>query len=548
METDATLLRARDASSQGGSPTQPWSLPADITVEAVRRLRAVALVYALAFFLAGPFLMLLVPSGRAVLFSEPVFWLPAALSIGGALAVAWIVSRKRLSDRVKVRAGLVFEVLGSFGIAAAQYHHILTPISYGPFADGTPVVGDLGLSWVALWVMLFSVVVPTPPGVAVLSASLSVAAVPLTYAAGVALGSNVALSTETFIFGLIFPYLIVLIMVYAGARVVYGLGAEVRKARELGSYRLVERLGAGGMGEVWRAQHRMLARPAAIKLIRPEMLGARDPDSRRMLVRRFEREAQATALMRSPHTMELYDFGVADDGTFYYVMELLDGFDLGTLVEKFGPVPAERAVYFLRQVCESLGEAHEAGLIHRDVKPANIYACRYGRSSDFIKLLDFGLVKLGAAQPEATEPLTAADVVGGTPAFMSPEQALGGARVDGRSDLYAVGCVAYWLLTGTLVFKGKTAMETIVMHVQQEPEPPSRRVELPIPADLEAIVLACLAKTADARPQTADELAERLSAVHLERDWTAGRAREWWAAHRGQTGVRPGSDPGLTPV
>jgi serine/threonine-protein kinase len=341
----------------------------------------------------------------------------------------------------------------------------------------------------------------------------------------------VALEPPAFFFGLVFPYFVILIMVYASGRVVYHLGAEVRRARELGSYRLVERLGQGGMGEVWRAQHRMLARPAAIKLIRPEMLGATNFESRRLLVRRFEREAQATALMRSPHTMDVYDFGVADDGTFYYVMELLDGFDLDELIERFGPVPAERAVYFLRQMCDSLAEAHEAGLIHRDVKPANVYVCRYGRESDFIKLLDFGLVKHGVSERGA-EKLTAGFVAGGTPAYMSPEQALGEEQVDHRSDIYAVGCVAYWLLTGNLVFKGSTPMETILMHVDREPDPPSQRTELQIPPQLEAIVLACLAKKPEARPQTAEELATRLASIPLAREWNATRAREWWNLNR----------------
>jgi serine/threonine-protein kinase len=282
------------------------------------------------------------------------------------------------------------------------------------------------------------------------------------------------------------------------------------------------------MGEVWRAEHRLLARPAAIKLIRPEVLGARDADSRRVLVRRFEREAQATALMRSAHTVELYDFGVTDDGTFYYVMELLDGLDLKELVARAGPVPPERAVHFLRQMCDSLAEAHEAGLIHRDVKPANVYACHYGRKVDFVKVLDFGLVKGGGERKDEPDHLTVDHVAGGTPAFMSPEQAVGDKAVDARSDLYAVGCVAYWLLTGTVVFQGQTAMETIVMHVNREPDPLSRRAAQPVPPELEAIVLDCLAKSPDARPQTADELAGRLGAVRLEDEWTPSRAIEWW--------------------
>ena len=522
----ATFVRAEGTAQETRRSTS-WALPPDLQAESVRRLRTVALLYAMVYFMAGVLPMVLFQEGRAIFFSELTLWLPATVSIFDALAVAALLSLPRLSYRLKMLIGLAFQVLGSFGIAAAEYHDIAAPISRGRFGDG-----DFGMSWVAVFVMLFSIIVPAPPRIALATAALSLATVPLTYAAGVALGSNVPLPPFSFFFGLVFPYVIVLIMIYVGARVVYGLGTEVRRARELGSYRLVERLGAGGMGEVWRAQHRMLARPAAIKLIRPEMLGAPALGGRDLVVRRFEREAQATALMRSPHTLELYDFGVADDGTFYYVMELLDGFDLGELVERFGPVPAERAVYFLRQMCDSLAEAHDAGLIHRDVKPANVYACRYGRETDFIKVLDFGLVKHGGTPGDESEALTADHVVGGTPAYMSPEQALGEGRVDRRADLYAVGGVAYWLLTGTPVFKGNTPMETIVMHIQQEPEPPSRRTELAIPPDLEALVLACLAKDPDARPQTADELDARLSSLQLAREWTAVRAREWWAAHR----------------
>ncbi|MDQ3427410.1 MAG: serine/threonine protein kinase [Gemmatimonadota bacterium] len=528
LDPKTTLVRAADPSSRSGRRTSTSALPPDLLAAAAGRLRVSALMYAAAYFLSAFLPALLFAEGRAVLFSSPEYWLPGTLSLAGALAVAWLVSRPELSDPVKLRAGLSFEVLGSFGIAAAQYHDIAAPISQGLMG-----AGGFGLSWVAVWVLLFNVMVPTPPRTAVAVAAVSVTAVPLTYAAGVALGRNVPLDPASFFFSLVSPYVVVVLLAYFGARIVYGLGTAVRRARELGSYSLVERLGRGGMGEVWRARHRMLARPAAIKLIRPEVLGWRDDESRQLLLRRFEREAQATALMRSEHTMELYDFGVADDGTFYYVMELLDGFDLDELVERFGPLPAERVVHLLLQICASLGEAHEAGLIHRDVKPANLYLCRYGREVDFIKVLDFGLVKHGRMPEESADKLTGADVsAGGTPAFMSPEQALGEERVDGSSDLYSMGCVAYWLLTGTLVFKGATPMETMVMHISRQPEPPSARTTLPIPGDLEALVLACLAKDPDARPQTADELAARLASVPLAGEWTTSLAREWWDRHR----------------
>jgi eukaryotic-like serine/threonine-protein kinase len=520
-DSRVTFLRAPSA-SRAARRSSSWTLPPDLRDEAARRVRAVALLYAAAYFLAGMLPLLLTAQGRALLFSKPIQWLPATLSIADALLLAWLVASPRFSSQTKVLFGLAFQVLGSYGIAAAEYHDIASPIMYRGYGQG-----DFGLSWVTVWVMLFTIVVPAPPRVSLLSGALSLSAVPVMYL----LGDNVAQTPLGFFLRLVLPCLVVLLLSHAGSRVVWSLGREVTKAREMGSYRLVERLGKGGMGEVWRAQHRLLARPAAIKLIRPEVLGGEDPATRELLLRRFEREAQATAQMRSPHTMALYDFGVADDGTFYYVMELLDGFDLDALVDRFGPVPPERAVHFLRQACASLAEAHEAGLIHRDVKPANIYACRYGRDVDFIKVLDFGLVKHERSD-DGADRLTAAHMSpGGTPAFMSPEQALGEGPVDARSDIYALGCVAYWLLTGTLVFKGVTPLETLVMHVSREPEPLSRRTDRRVPPELEAIVLACLAKDPAARPQTADELAARLAETRLAAEWTQARARAWWEAN-----------------
>jgi hypothetical protein len=537
--SDTTLTHLARDSAAAGRTGSSWSLPPDLLDEGVRRLRAVAWLYAIGFALAGPVVPLLYPEGREQLRHVPMLWIPAAISIADALLLVALISSGRLSSRIKMWLGLGFQVLGSYGIASAEYHHISAPISYGDFGPG-----GLGLSWVAVWVLLFSVVVPVPPRVSLVFAFASLTAPIVTYAFGVSAGYNVALAPEQFFFSLGFPYLIVLLMAFVGARVVYRLGTAVREAREMGSYRLVERLGRGGMGEVWRAQHRRLARPAAIKLIRPEVLGAQDPASREVLIQRFEREAQATALMRSAHTLELYDFGVADDGTFYHVMELLDGFDLSALVRRFGPVPPERAVHFLRQICDSLGEAHEAGLIHRDVKPANIYVCRYGREVDFIKVLDFGLVKHRSHPEGQDQDLTVEHVAGGTPAYMSPEQALGEGQVDARSDLYAVGCVAYWLLTGTTVFDGRSAMETIVMHVHSPPEPPSLRAAAPIPAALERIVLACLSKDPAGRPQTAEALAAWLDEIPLERPWTAERARGWWAANRAEAGgAQAASEP-----
>jgi serine/threonine-protein kinase len=326
-----------------------------------------------------------------------------------------------------------------------------------------------------------------------------------------------------------------------GARVVYRLGREVAAARELGSYRLEERLGQGGMGEVWRARHRMLARPAAIKLIRAANMANGRGVVSDDLMRRFEREAQVIARLRSPHTVDLFDFGVAKNGSFYYVMELLEGLDADTLVHRFGPIPAERAIFLLTQICHSLSEAESCGLVHRDIKPANIFLCRYGEDCDFVKVLDFGLVKAFDEPQENGPALTRENMVHGTPAFIAPEQAMGRADVDGRVDIYATGCVAYWLLTGQLVFTSDTAMGYLVHHIHTAPRPPSTIAELPISPALDQLVLACLAKNPDDRPQSAKELSNRLSELESSSRWNEAQARQWWDKHQptGAAVVRP---------
>jgi serine/threonine-protein kinase len=313
------------------------------------------------------------------------------------------------------------------------------------------------------------------------------------------------------------------------SRTIYGLRQQVKAASEIGQYTLEEKIGSGGMGEVWRARHRMLIRPAAVKLVTAQALGStpgRDPEMR---LRRFEREARATAGLKSPHTVQLYDFGVTDDGTLYYVMELLDGMDLDTLIQRFGPVPAERAIHFLLQVCASLDDAHHNGLIHRDIKPANIVVSRVSTAWDFVKVLDFGLVKLDSArQSEDRAHLTNDNDVSGTPGFIAPEVVLGG-ESDHRVDIYALGCVAYWLLTGKLVFEGPAMIKVMYDHVHTPPAPPSSRSEVPIPLELETLILACLEKEPARRPASASELAARLQAIHLAAPWTRERAEHWWA-------------------
>jgi len=328
------------------------------------------------------------------------------------------------------------------------------------------------------------------------------------------------------------------------SRVLYGLRRQVAEASELGQYLLEEQIGGGGMGEVWRARHRLLIRPAAIKVIRQTAVRgmAADPE---LLVRRFEREARATAALTSPHTVQLYDFGVAEDGRLYYVMELLDGLDLDTLVRREGPLPAERVVHLLRQVCAALQDAHANGLVHRDIKPANVVVSRAGTTFDFVKVLDFGLVKLDSSVDVDRDllKLSTDDAWSGTPGYMAPEVVMGATETDHRVDIYALGCVAYWLLTGTLVFEGESAMQVMTQHATAEPRRPSARIGRAMPAGLEGLVMECLEKDPARRPASAQVVSERLAAVPLASAWTAERAEQWWAAHRpGSRDSRPVAD------
>jgi serine/threonine-protein kinase len=522
-----TILRPDEAHRASRSEPVSQGLPSDLLRQATTRLQVLAVLYAVVFFLADFFPSLIVSAARASLFSSPVAWLPGTISITVALFVAAVVTSPRLSTRSAGSIAAVFEIVSSYGIAAAE---LLQPQSLD-FRNATWI----GLSWVAVWTLLFTIVVPSSPRRSVLAALAAASAVPAMAAISIAAyPPPLVPNARQFFFVFVFPYLLVVAMAYVGARVLFALGNEVRKARELGSYRLLERIGHGGMGEVWRARHRLLARPAAIKLIRP-------PAGRSITgseaVRRFEREAQAIASLRSPHTVDLFDFGIADDGTFYYVMELLEGMDAERIVKKFGPMPAERVIHVIHQVCHSLSEAESISLVHRDIKPANIILCRYGEDYDFVKVLDFGIVKLihqpGTVDRTGTATgLTAEHVVQGTPAFMAPEQALGGQPVDNRADIYGTGCLIYWLLTGQLVFTGDTPMQLLVQHAQAMPAPPSARTELPIPEELDAIVLACLAKSPSDRPQTARELARRLEAVPVPGEWTPALARSWWETHQ----------------
>jgi serine/threonine-protein kinase len=292
-----------------------------------------------------------------------------------------------------------------------------------------------------------------------------------------------------------------------------------------GGYRLLRRLGEGGMGEVWEARHQLLARPAAVKLIRPEHLARKN---HAVLRRRFECEAKATANLACPHTVTLYDFGVSDEGAFYYVMELLHGMDLQRAVEEFGAMPPARVAALLMQACRSLAEAHASNLVHRDIKPANLFICKLGLEVDVLKVLDFGMVS-GGKSVEDTR-LSVADEIYGTPECISPEAASGASNLDGRADVYGLGCVAYWMLTGQVVFEAPSGMAMLLKHIREAPIRPSQRAGLDIPSDLEELVMLCLAKQRDNRP-TALELLDGLHASRLHEAWDDREARAWWMDH-----------------
>ncbi|HVS36979.1 MAG TPA: serine/threonine-protein kinase [Gemmataceae bacterium] len=297
---------------------------------------------------------------------------------------------------------------------------------------------------------------------------------------------------------------------------------EAAEARRLGPYTLVRKLGAGGMGEVYLAQHRLLKRPCAVKVVRPDQ--AADPQQ----LARFEREVQATAGLTHPNAVQVYDYGRTPDGAFYYAMEYLPGLNLQDLVRRHGPLPPGRAVYLLRQVCGALREAHAAGLIHRDVKPGNVIVCDRGGVSDVAKVLDFGLVRDVSAGAAC---LTQDGTIAGTPAYMAPEQA-SGASVDARTDVYAIGGLAYFLLTGQPVFADPSALKVLAAHLYEAPAPPSRR-RPEVAADLDAVVLRCLAKApADRFPDVAS-LEAALGACTCAGQWSPAEAAAWQRSQAG---------------
>jgi tRNA A-37 threonylcarbamoyl transferase component Bud32 len=496
---------ARDTPSDltvttGGRPRR---LPDDLLRQASKRLQILALIAA-ALWVLGPALGHL------------------ALHVAEPQNPEW--TNFRVLDGIAVFAFLtsiaLYYYVGhttrdpAFVLDLSLYYLVLMAIDLGVMFHWGPVsvaptVPRPMISWIGPVILMTAAIVPAEPRKMLVAAFLAASMDPI----GMLIGREAGVYHFDSVLDTLamhYPNYLLAGVAVVVSGVVTKLGHQVGRARELGSYRLGELLGRGGMGEVYLATHRMLARPAAIKLIRPEALAGEDGTKAQLATARFRREAEAAARLKSPHTVQLYDFGVTDEGRLYLVMELLEGLDLDSLVRRDGPLTAARVVHILRQVCESLEEAHDAGLVHRDIKPANIHLGRVGREPDFVKVLDFGLVKsvegTGGDDPLAT----IAGMTLGTPAYMAPEMVQSEA-IDGRADLYSLGCVAYFLLTGELVFQGDTAIQTMFMHMQQEPVPPSKRTQNPIPPTLERLILTCLAKQPEDRPASAADLAAGLT-------------------------------------
>ena len=334
-----------------------------------------------------------------------------------------------------------------------------------------------------------------------------------------------------------FDAMVLLILAVAstfGARVISLLRRQIALARHLGQYRLRRQIGAGGMGEVYLAEHQLLKRPCALKLLRPESVA--DPRS----LARFEREVRLTAALSHPNTVEIYDYGRTDKGTYYYVMEYLPGMSLADLVERHGPQSPGRVVYLLRQVCQALREAHASGLIHRDIKPSNIFVSRRGGMDDVAKLLDFGLV-LPIARTGAPQ-LSREGQILGTPLFMSPEQATSSDELDGRSDIYSLGAVAYFLLTGRPPFEGEDGLRLLIAHAR-DPVVPLSVLDVNIPRDLERVVLRCLSKERADRFPDSESLEGALGECACAGDWDQRRAARWWQTVDQARGRVRGSRP-----
>jgi eukaryotic-like serine/threonine-protein kinase len=524
IDLEPTTLAPPETASRDAAPTEHFwgSASASIVNESSRLLRSRLLAVA-GFFLVCHVILsafgVVSPGSESLALATSLAL--RALVAGLVFAVLW--SPLVLSHR-QLRAAEIF----LFGVEmllvlAAQYQINVQLVDRGDLI-GTVAYQKNGVLRVVVLMLAYGVFIPNAPRIT--------ARVVLTMAIGLivchgmvlhhAMNANAIADTvagrQNVIANALFLLLGAALAVFA-AYSLRGLRRELNEARRLGQYQLLEKLGAGGMGEVYLAEHQLLKRPCALKLIHAHM-----QDSS-IATARFEREVQSAAMLSHPNTIEVFDYGHTDDGTFYYVMEYLPGLSVHDLVRQAGPMPPGRAIYLMRQVCGSLAEAHRMGLVHRDLKPPNIFVAVLGGECDVAKVLDFGLVKQQA--PADGRQLTADYTVSGTPTYMSPEQAVGAREIDGRADLYSLGAILYFMLTGVPPFDRETPMAMMIAHASEPVRPPSE-VSSRVPADLEAVILRCLAKKPEDRFPDARALAAALGACACTSEWDRARAEQWW--------------------
>ena len=503
------------AAPTGTPPHGTWRLPPRLLESAAKRICLLSVFVAVLVVFVQITQQLAQPQLAPVL-ADPINRLITLSSVLMAIGLFALGYYQLVTASTLIALGMAFEIQVALTISMIETTLPMTP--------GAPV---LGMSSLGPWVFAVGVLIPNRPMWTLITALAAASMWPTAYAINAARFDFAPVPTGQWLAWPMTNYLLAG-LAYLVGRWTYGTAIAAQTAQDLGSYRLVAPIGEGGMGEVWRAEHQMLAREAAIKLIKPTVMAQQSARQAEISVKRFKREANIIASLQSPHTIYLYDFGVTPEGYFYYIMELLDGISLQTLVTTFGPQPAPRVAAFLRQACASLEEAHQKGLVHRDLKPSNIMTCKLALSHDFVKVLDFGLAK--AVQNTDVSQLTMEGVTTGTPGYMAPEIAMGEGAVDARADVYALGCVAYFLLTGSLVFTDSNPMAMALKHVQAAPDPPSERTELPVPADLEQVIMRCLAKNPDDRPASARDVAEMVAACAIPA-WTDEHAAEWWQRH-----------------
>jgi hypothetical protein len=506
MQETPEIRERRMQFDRGGAP---GTTPSDVTGMAAKRVGLAGLTFSACHFIFE--VVYRTANVPAVAHLQQFFLLNSISGVLCGLSMYWASRKWKAQPEFALKLGLIFEVIASLQIGVAEG---ALPFSSSPVIHGHSAIG--------MWIAIFALLAPAPFRLAMPAALLSAAMAPFGLFLNVWLRDSPSPPPSTWVLWTFAPLLIAFVATWI-ARWVYQMGQDLDAAREMGSYQLLEPVGHGGMGEVWKAKHRFLARDAAVKLIGKRFAATV------VQQKRFEREARVIARLECPHTVSIFDFGSTPSGELYFAMELIRGLNLDQLVQRFGPQPAHRVKHIWEGVLKSLDEAHRAGLTHRDIKPSNILLARLGLEHDFVKVVDFGLVK--ARDAEELTQLTMDQTTVGTPAYMAPELAEGDeSKVDGRADIYAMGCVAYFLLTGKTVFEAPTPMALILKHIQEPVMPPCERSEMPVPKELEQLVMWCLEKNPAARPQNAAELLSRMESIHLD-PWCSVEKLRWWQTH-----------------